>query len=158
MPLTSTVSTRAGSSAGGTGTRVSAAIRTWVAQPPVLVTAATRVPIQFSRPPEPTARTVPTRWYPGTKGNDGAPGYRPRRICCSANDTPVASTFTSAWPAAGAGSVRCLVSNPEGSTGPGSTISVIWVVTVVCAIRVFRSGGVASDCGQPSVDEPDHPG
>ncbi|MEV0358158.1 hypothetical protein AB0H71_19125 [Nocardia sp. NPDC050697] len=61
MPLTTRVSASAGSSPSGTGTRSAASSRTWLRQPPILVSAATRRPASACSTPAPTAATSPTR-------------------------------------------------------------------------------------------------
>ncbi|GHF40548.1 hypothetical protein GCM10017566_12420 [Amycolatopsis bartoniae] len=53
------------------------------------------------------------------------------KICCSAKDTPVASTRTSAWPGPGGGSSREVTWSPVGSTRPGRTISVVRMLMTV---------------------------
>ncbi|MER7276193.1 hypothetical protein ABT369_17220 [Dactylosporangium sp. NPDC000244] len=60
-PLTTTVSASAGSTPSGTGTRSPASTSAAVAQPPVFVTAATRVPTSAPSTPGPTRSTRPTR-------------------------------------------------------------------------------------------------
>lgn len=61
MPLTTTVSASAAPIPSGTGTTSAASTSTWLAQPPTLTSAATRVPARPGSTPSPVVRTVPTR-------------------------------------------------------------------------------------------------
>ena len=61
MPFTTTVSASTGSRPAGTRTRSAAETMEWLAQPPVLVAAATLVPTSAWSTSVPTAATVPTR-------------------------------------------------------------------------------------------------
>lgn len=70
-PLTMTVSAAAGSTSSGTGIRSAASMIRWLAQAPILVMAANRRPTSAASVSGPTAVTMPTRSYPGTKGNGG---------------------------------------------------------------------------------------
>ncbi|MEU0236138.1 hypothetical protein ABZ234_00455 [Nocardiopsis sp. NPDC006198] len=60
MPLTSSVSTAAGSASSGTGTRSRASRCRWLVQAPVFVTAANLPPRSAGSTPGPTSVTVPT--------------------------------------------------------------------------------------------------
>ena len=60
IPLTTTVSTSAGSRSAGTGTRARASTSAWVVQAPIFVTVATRRPTSAGSTSAPAAVTVPS--------------------------------------------------------------------------------------------------
>ena len=89
----------------GTGSKDFAAVTACSAYPPGTMPrwATTRRPSQESSTPWPTRSTMPATSRPGMVGSSGGgigPGS-PRRRLVSRRCTPLASTATRTWPAAG---------------------------------------------------------